>query len=274
MPLRKLKPVTPGQRFTELPDFSEITQTEPNKALTVGLRKKGGRNNLGRITAYHRGKGHKRSYRLIDWKIRPGEVKVLSIEYDPNRSGRIALVQYPDGRKTYILAPSTLEVNQKIRCETAGKEIEAKVGNRLLLRNIPEGANICNMELVPGEGGRLVRSAGTTAVLMVKTEKFGQVKLPSGEIRLIPLECSATIGQISNPEHKYVSLGKAGRKRWLGIRPTVRGVAMNPVDHPHGGGEGRSKGHISSTPWGKPTKGYKTRYRKKPSNKFIIKKRK
>ncbi len=272
MPLRKRKPVTPGQRHAILPDFSEITKTEPEKSLVVGLKKKGGRNNQGVITVRHRGGGHKKLYRIIDFKGREGLTGIVkSIEYDPNRTSRIALIQYPDGKKAYIIAPAGLKVGDKIEC---GENIEIKVGNRLPLKNIPEGTQICNIELTPGKGAQLVRAAGTYATLMVKGEKYAQVKLPSGEMRLISLECMATVGQVSNPEHKYESSGKAGRARHLGIRPTVRGVTMNPVDHPHGGGEGRSKGHLSQTPWGKPTKGYKTRKKKKPSDKLIIQRRK
>jgi len=272
LPLRKKKPVTQGQRHAVLPDFSEITRTNPEKNLVVGLRKTGGRNNTGRITVRHRGGGHKRRYRLIDFTGRVGmEGKIKSIEYDPNRSARIAMVQYPDGVKRYIIAPVGLKVGDSIQC---GEKSGIKIGNRLSLKNIPEGTQIFNIELIPGKGGQFVRAAGTLAALMVKGEKLAQVKLPSGEVRLIPLGCMATIGQTSNPEHKYLSIGKAGRNRWLGIRPSVRGVAMNPVDHPHGGGEGRSKGHLSQTPWGFPTKGYKTRKKKKSSDKFILQRRK
>ncbi|HDD64919.1 MAG TPA: 50S ribosomal protein L2 [Firmicutes bacterium] len=272
MSLRKRKPVTPGQRHAILPDFSEITKTEPEKSLVVGLRKTGGRNNQGVITVRHRGGGHKRLYRIIDFKGRVGITGIVkSIEYDPNRTARIALIQYPDGKKAYIIAPVGLKVGDKIEC---GENVEIKVGNRLPLKSIPEGTQIFNIELTPGKGGQLVRAAGTYATLMVKGEKYAQVKLPSGEIRLISLECMATIGQVSNPDHKYESSGKAGRTRHLGRRPSVRGVAMNPVDHPHGGGEGRSKGHLSQTPWGKPTKGYKTRKKRKPSDKLIIQRRK
>jgi len=272
LPLRKLKPVTSGQRHAILPDFSEITKEEPEKTLVFGLRKTGGRNNLGRITTRHIGGGHKRLYRIIDFVGRPGIVgKVLSIEYDPNRSARIALIQYPDGVKRYIIAPDGIKVGDKIEC---GENAEIKIGNRLPIKKIPEGTQIFNIELYPGKGAKLVRSAGTLAILMVKGDKFAQVKLPSGEIRLINLECMATIGQVSNPENKYVSLGKAGRRINLGIRPTVRGVAMNPVDHPMGGGEGRGKGHQSQSPTGVPAKGYKTRKKEKPSDKLILQRRK
>ncbi|MCD6407706.1 50S ribosomal protein L2 [bacterium] len=254
-----------------LKGFFENTKTRPEKSLVVGLRKKGGRNNVGRITVRHRGGGHKRLYRIIDFKGRVGmEAKVVSIEYDPNRTARIALIQYNDGVKSYIIAPVGLKVGDKIKC---GENAEVKIGNRLPLKNIPEGTQIFNIELTPGKGGQIARSAGTLATVMVKGEKYAQVRLPSGEVRLFDLECMATIGQVSNPEYKYISLGKAGRKRWLGIRPRVRGVAMNPVDHPHGGGEGRSKGHQSRSPWGWPTKGYKTRKKRKPSDKLIVQRR-
>jgi len=271
LPLRKLKPVTPGQRHAILDDFSDITKKEPEKKLVVGLKKKGGRNNTGRITVRHRGGGHKRLYRVIDFMGREGmEGKVLSIEYDPNRSSRIALIQYPDGVKRYIIAPDGLQVGNKIKC---GQNAEIKVGNRLPLKNIPEGVGIFNIEMTPGKGGQIVRAAGTLATLMVKSEKYAQIRLPSGEVRLFDINCMATIGQVSNVDHKYISLGKAGRTRHLGIRPSVRGVAMNPVDHPHGGGEGRSKGHQSQSPWGWITKGHKTR-KKKPSDKLIVERRK
>ena len=272
MPLRKLKPVTPGQRHAILDDFSDITKKYPEKSLVIGKRKKGGRNNTGRITVRHRGGGHKKLYRIIDFKGRKNmEGKVVSIEYDPNRSSRIALVHYIDGIKSYLIAPYGLKVGDIINC---GENAEIKTGNRLPLKNIPEGLQIFNIEMVPGKGGQIVRSAGTLATLMVKGEKYAQVRLPSGEVRLFDLNCFATLGQVSNIDHKYVSLGKAGRTRHLGIRPTVRGVAMNPVDHPHGGGEGRSKGHQSQSPWGWSTKGHKTRKKKKPSDKLIVERRK
>ncbi len=272
MPLRKLKPVTPGQRHAILDDFSDITKKYPEKSLVIGKRKKGGRNNTGRITVRHRGGGHKKLYRIIDFKGRKNmEGKVVSIEYDPNRSSRIALVHYTDGIKSYLIAPYGLKVGDIINC---GENAEIKTGNRLPLKNIPEGLQIFNIEMVPGKGGQIVRSAGTLATLMVKGEKYAQVRLPSGEVRLFDLNCFATLGQVSNIDHKYISLGKAGRTRHLGIRPTVRGVAMNPVDHPHGGGEGRSKGHQSQSPWGWSTKGHKTRKKKKPSDKLIVERRK
>lgn len=272
MTLRKYKPTTPTRRFLVLPDFKEISKKSPEKSLLLPLRKKGGRNFYGRITMRRRGGGHKRMYRVIDFQgkeILPG--KVISIEYDPNRSARIALIQYPDGKKRYILAPADLLVGEKIESR---KEAELKSGNRLPLSSIPEGTPVYNVEIRPGAGGKLVRAAGTSAMISAKDDKFAQVKLPSGEIRLINIRCLATIGQISNPEHKYVSLGKAGRRRWKGGRPKVRGVAMNPVDHPLGGGEGKSSGgRHPVTPWGKPTKGYKTRKRHKYSDKYILKRR-
>ncbi|MCM8766627.1 MAG: 50S ribosomal protein L2 [Candidatus Omnitrophica bacterium] len=272
MPLRKLKPVTPGQRHAVLQDFSDITKKEPEKSLVFGLKKKGGRNNTGRITVRHRGGGHKRLYRIIDFKGRINhEAIVKSIEYDPNRNARIALIQYTDGVKSYIVAPLGLSVGDRIKC---GEEVEIKVGNRLPLKNIPEGTQIYNIEITPGKGGQMVRSAGTLATLMVKGEKYAQVRLPSGEIRMFDLNCYASIGQVSNPEYKYISFGKAGRMRNLGIRPTVRGTAMNPVDHPMGGGEGRGKGHQPQSPTGVPAKGYKTRKKKKPSDKLILQRRK
>ncbi|MCM8824868.1 MAG: 50S ribosomal protein L2 [Candidatus Omnitrophica bacterium] len=270
MPLRKLKPITSSQRHAILPDFKERTKKKPEKKLVVGKRKTGGRNNTGRITVRHRGGGHKKLYRIINFRGKPVEGKVISIEYDPNRTASIALIQYVDGTKEYMIAPVGLKVGDRINY---GETAQVAPGNTLPLEKIPEGSEIYNIELQPGKGGQLVRSAGCCAILVTKGEKFASVKLPSGEVRLISLECKATIGRVSNPEHKYVSLGKAGRTRWLGIRPTVRGVAMNPVDHPHGGGEGRGKGNISQTPWAKPTKGYKTRRRYKYSDKFIVQRR-
>lgn len=273
MPLKKLKPVTPGTRFMSFPTFSEITTTEPEKSLLVPLKKSGGRNNMGRITARHRGGGHKRSYRIIDFKRDKDGIpaRVASIEYDPNRSARIALLHYADGEKRYILAPIGLEVGNKVM---SGGEAELRVGNCLPLRRIPVGTIIHNIELKVGKGGQLVRGAGAAAQILAKEGKYAHVKLPSGEVRLIPLECRATIGQVGNVEHSSVSLGKAGRARWLGRRPRVRGVAMNPVDHPMGGGEGKSSGgRHPCSPWGMLTKGYKTR-KKKPSDALILKKRK
>ncbi len=258
-------------------DFSEITKDSPEKSLIVPLKRTGGRNAYGRITTRHIGGGHKRMLRLIDFKRERFEVpaKVIAIEYDPNRSARIALVEYPDKVKKYILAPLGLKVGEEI-ISSNNKDADIKIGNFLSLRNIPSGTLIHNIELVKGKGGQIVRSAGTSAQIMSKEQNFAHIRLPSGEIRLVELDCHAAIGQLSNVEHEAISIGKAGRTRWLGIRPTVRGLAMNPVDHPHGGGEGKSgQGNPHPvTPWGKPTKGYKTRNKKKYSNKFIIKHRK
>jgi len=277
MGLRKFKPTTPSLRWTVLDDFSEITKEEPEKLLIVPLKKTGGRNAQGRITTRHRGGGHKRMYRIVDFKRDKLDVKgkVIAIEYDPNRSTRLALVEYPDKERRYILAPLGLNVGDEvISSEKPG--IEMKPGNTLPLRYIPLGTLVHNLEIVKGKGGQLVRSAGSYAQIMAKEDKYCHVKLPSGEIRLINLDCRATIGQLGNIEHSAQSLGKAGRSRWLGIRPTVRGAAMNPVDHPHGGGEGKSgQGNPHPvSPWGKPTKGFKTRKKGKYSDSFIVKRRK
>ncbi len=258
-------------------DFAEITKREPEKALTVALKRTGGRNNYGRITVRHRGGGHKRLLRLIDFKRDLFEVpaKIIAIEYDPNRSARIALVEYSNKLKKYILAPVGLNVGDEI-ISSNQKDAEIKTGNCLLLRHIPSGTLIHNIELAKGKGGQIVRSAGSSAQIMAKEGKFAHLRLPSGEVRLVNLDCRATIGQLSNIEHEAITIGKAGRSRWMGIRPTVRGLAMNPVDHPHGGGEGKS-GQGNPHPvskWGQPTKGYRTRNRKKYSNKFIVKRRK
>jgi len=258
------------------PDFSEITKSRPEKSLIEPLKKRGGRNVYGRITVRHRGGGHKRMLRFIDFKRDMFEVpgKVLSIEYDPNRSARIALIEYPDKEKRYILAPLGLTVGDTI-VSSNQRETELKTGNCLLLRYIPSGTMIHNIEINKGKGAQIVRSAGSSAQIMAKEGDFAHVRLPSGEVRLVHLDCHATIGQISNIEHEAIVLGKAGKKRWLGIKPTVRGLAMNPVDHPHGGGEGKS-GQGNPHPvsrWGKPTKGYKTR-KIRFSDKFIIKRRK
>ncbi len=272
--LRKFKPVTPGQRLKTLPGFDEITRTEPEKSLLRPLKRTGGRSSDGRIAIRHRGGGHKRLYRVIDFKRdKTGlKAKVVSIEYDPNRSARIALLQYQDGEKKYIIAPLGLKVDDELE---SGPDAEIKTGNALPLSKIPDGTFIHNIELYYGRGGQLVRSAGTSAQLMAKEGKFAHVKLPSGEIRLIHLNCQATIGQVGNVEHGGISSGKAGRARWLGQRPEVRGVAMNPVDHPLGGGEGKaSGGRPPVTPWGKPTRGYKTRKKRKHSDRLILKRRK
>ena len=274
MGIVKFKPTTSSRRWMSGPDFKEITKDEPEKSLLLPLKKSGGRNVYGRITVRHRGGGHKRMLRIIDFKRNLLEVpaKVLAIEYDPNRSARIALVEYPDKGKRYILSPLGLNVGDTIIASNQ-KEAEIKTGNCLPLRFIPSGTMIHNLELSKGQGGQIVRSAGSSAQIMAKEGEYAHIKLPSGEVRLISLDCHATIGQVSNIEHEALSLGKAGKKRWLGIRPTVRGAAMNPVDHPHGGGEGKSgQGNPHPvTPWGVPTKGYKTRKKVRYSNKFIIK---
>jgi len=277
MGIIKFKPTTPSRRHMSGPDFSEITKHEPERSLLLPLKKTGGRNAYGRITTRHIGGGHKRMLRIIDFKrnIYDQPAKVIAIEYDPNRSARIALVEYPDKEKRYIIAPLGLNVGDTIVASNQ-KEIEIKQGNCLLLRNIPSGTLIHNIELSMGKGAQIVRGAGTSAQIMAKEGDLAHIRLPSGEIRLVSLDCHATIGQIGNVDHDAIVLGKAGKSRWLGIKPSVRGVAMNPFDHPHGGGEGKSgQGNPHPvTPWGKPTKGYRTRNRKKYSNKFIVKRRK
>jgi large subunit ribosomal protein L2 len=272
MALISRKPTSPGRRFQTASDFAEITRSEPEKSLVTALRKTGGRNNYGRKTARHRGGGHKRLYRIIDFKRDKLEVpaKVAAIEYDPNRSARIALLSYLDGEKRYILAPSDLRVGDTV---VASTEADIKPGNSLPLQNIPAGTLVHNVELKPGKGGQLARSAGSYAQLMAKEGKYAHLKLPSGEVRMVPLLCRATVGQVGNVEQENISFGKAGRRRWLGRRPHVRGVAMNPVDHPLGGGEGKSSGgRHPCSPWGVPTKGYKTR-KPKDSDRYIIKHR-
>ncbi len=272
MGIRKVKPTSPGRRFQTYLTFDEITKTKPEKSLVVPLKKTGGRNCYGRITCRHRGGGHKRMYRIIDFKRDKTDIpaKVASIEYDPNRSARIALLHYADGEKRYILAPIGLNVGDKV---ISSDHADIKPGNTMPLKNIPLGTIVHNVELKVGGGGQLGRSAGAAIQLMAKEGKYAQLRLPSGEVRMVLLECKATIGQVGNLDHENVSLGKAGRSRWLGIRPTVRGVAMNPVDHPHGGGEGKtSGGRHPCSPWGMPTKGYRTRG-KKPSDKYIIRRR-
>ena len=275
MGMKKFAPSSPGRRFMTVSSFEEITKKEPEKALLEPLRGKGGRNNTGRITSRHRGGGHKRKYRIIDFKRDKEGIPatVAAIEYDPNRSARLALLHYADGEKRYILAPLGLKVGAVVR---AGAGAEIKPGNALPLQSIPVGTMIHNIEMLPGKGGQLVRSAGGEAQLMAKEGKYAHIKLPSGEVRLLPAACKATIGQIGNLEHENMTIGKAGRSRWLGARPAVRGSAMNPVDHPHGGGEGKAPiGRKSPlTPWGKPTLGYKTRRKKKKSDRLIVKKRK
>lgn len=273
MGVKKYKPVTPSRRFMTTLDFSELTKKEPEKSLTEPLKKTGGRNNQGRITVRFRGGGHKRLYRIIDFRRDKEGIpaRVLSIEYDPNRTAWIALLQYRDGERRYIIAPEGLRVGDEV---ISGSGIPLRPGNALPLAEIPEGMEIHNIELVPGKGGQLVRAAGTAAIILSKEGKYAHVQLPSGEVRMINLKCKATIGRVSNLDNELVIIGKAGRKRWLGRRPHVRGVAMNPVDHPHGGGEGRTKGKIPKSPWGWYTKGRKTRKKRKPSDKFIIKRRK
>ncbi len=274
MAIKKLKPVTPGTRFRSNSKFDEITREQPEKSLTVALRKSGGRNNHGRITARHIGGGHKKRYRIIDFKRDKHKVpaKVFSIEYDPNRTSRIALLHYADGEKRYIIAPEGLKVGDIV---SSGAGSEITVGNALPLSEIPLGSFVHNVEVKPGKGGQFARSAGSSLQLMAKEGDFAQLKMPSGEVRMIRLECIATYGVVGNAEQENISLGKAGRTRWLGKRPYVRGVAMNPVDHPMGGGEGKTSGggHPVS-PWGQKAKGLKTRKHKKSSNKYIIKRRK
>ena len=272
MAIKSYNPTSAGRRHQTCSAFAEITKTTPEKSLLVSLKKTGGRNSNGRITSRHQGGGHKQKYRIIDFRRdkRSIPATVASIEYDPNRSARIALLNYVDGEKRYILAPLDLKVGDVI---ISGPEADIKPGNSLPLRAIPLGTVIHNIELKIGKGAQLARSAGTFAQLMSKEGKYSQVKLPSGEVRLVLQDCYATIGQVGNTDHENINIGKAGRSRWLGKRPKVRGVAMNPVDHPHGGGEGRtSGGRHPVTPWGIPTKGYKTRTNK-TSDRFIVKKR-
>lgn len=274
MALKTFKPTTPSLRSTQLPAFDEITKTTPERSLTKVKRKSGGRNAAGRITVRHRGGGHRRQFRLIDFKRDKSGIpaKVAAIEYDPNRSARIALLNYKDGEKRYILAPVGLQVGAMVM---SGPDVEPVVGNALPIGKIPLGLVVHNIELTVGGGAQLARSAGQSAQVMSREGTFANVRLPSGEVRLINVNCMATVGQVGNAEHDGVKLGKAGRKRWLGIRPTVRGVAMNPVDHPMGGGEGRtSGGGHPVTPWGQLTKGKKTRAGRKSSSKFIISRRK
>lgn len=273
MPTRSFKPTSPGRRQMTVLTFDEITRTEPERSLLVPLKKKGGRNNLGRLTVRHRGGGHKRMYRVIDFKRNKEGIiaRVASIEYDPNRSANIALLNYADGSKAYIIAPLGLKVGQEV---INGAAADIKVGNTLPLKNIPVGTLVHNIEMKKGKGGQLVRSAGGSAQLMAKEGKYVTLRLPSGEMRMIHMECRATIGQVGNLDFENVSIGKAGRSRWMGIRPTVRGAVMNPCDHPHGGGEGRNPiGRNPVTPWGKPALGAKTRKKKSLSEKFIVKHR-
>ncbi|KPL18516.1 MAG: 50S ribosomal protein L2 [candidate division Zixibacteria bacterium SM23_81] len=273
MSLKKFRPTTPSQRFKASSSFEEITAKKPHKPLLRALKKSGGRNNQGHTTVRHRGGGHKRFYRVVDFKRdKPGiPAKVATIEYDPNRGARIALLHYRDGEKRYMIAPLDLKVGQEV---ISGPKAEVRVGNCMPLKRIPLGTEIHNIELKPRRGGQIARGAGASAQLMAKEGGFALIKLPSGELRQIPLECYATIGQVGNVEHEGVAMGKAGKARWVGKRPRVRGVAMNPVDHPLGGGEGKSSGgRHPCTPWGNPTKGYKTRKRRKDSDRFIVKRR-
>ena len=277
MGIKKHKPTTPSLRWTQTPDFAEITADKPYKPLLRPIKKTGGRNVYGRITVRHHGGGHKRMYLLIDFKRdRLDETaKVLTIEYDPNRSSRIMLVEYPGGEKRYCIAPLDVRIGDQI-ISSYKADLEVKPGNCLPLRHIPLGVVIHNIELAKGKGAQIARSAGSSASITAKEGDLAHIRMPSGEVRLVHLDCRASIGQVSNIEHESLVVGKAGRKRWLGIRPTVRGLAMNPVDHPHGGGEGKSgQGNPHPvTPWGKPTKGYRTRKPNKYSDKFIVKRRK
>jgi large subunit ribosomal protein L2 len=272
MPVRQYKPTSAARRFQSVADFSEITKKAPERSLIAPLNKSGGRNNRGRVTLFQRGGGHKRRYRIIDFRREKDGItaKIVAVEYDPNRSARIALLHYQDGEKRYILAPVGLAVGDTIM---AGQDADIKPGNTLPLSHIPLGTMIHNIELKVGKGGQMVRSAGTAAQLMAKEGEYASVKLPSGEVRLVHQRCKATIGQIGNLDHENISLGKAGRSRWLGRRPHVRGVAMNPVDHPMGGGEGRGKGNHPQSPWGVLAKGYKTRHNAR-TDKYIVQRRK
>ena len=277
MAIRNLKPRTPATRFYSISTFEEVTKSGPEKALLTPLKKSGGRNNNGRVTSRHRGGGHKRSYRVIDFRRErrgiPATVK--AIEYDPNRSCRIALVQYVDGQRRYILAPDGVRVGSRV---VSGENVEIEPGNALPLKNVPVGTFVHNVELAPGRGGQMGRSAGNALQVMAKEGDYATLKLPSGEVRKIRMECYATIGVVGNADHENISIGKAGRSRWLGIRPQTRGMAMNPVDHPNGGGEGRSKSgggrQHPESPWGKYAKGLKTRRRRKQSSQYIVKRRK
>ena len=274
MALRSFNPTSPARRFMTVSTFEELSKVAPEKSLLEPLKKHSGRNSYGRITVRHRGGGNKRKYRVIDFKRNKDDINatVRTIEYDPNRSANIALIEYEDGVKSYIIAPNGLKVGDVV---CSGANCDIKPGNALFIQNIPVGTLIHNIELFPNRGGQLVRAAGNSAQLMAKENGYAQVRLPSGEVRLIRLDCKATIGEVGNGDHENMSIGKAGRKRHMGWRPTVRGVVMNPCDHPHGGGEGKSPigkpGPV--TPWGKPTLGHKTRSKKKASNKFIVKRR-
>jgi len=271
MATRQYKPTSAGRRFQSVLDFSELTDKEPERRLLQPQRRSGGRNALGRMTSRHRGGGHKRRFRVLDLRRDKDQIpaKVAAIEYDPNRSARLALLNYADGDKRYVLAPVGLRVGDMV---TAGMGADIKPGNAMPLRQIPTGTMVHNVELKPGRGGQLVRSAGAAAQLMAKEGANALLKLPSGELRYVQLACRATVGQVGNVEHENLSQGKAGRNRWRGKRPHVRGMAMNPVDHPHGGGEGRSKGNHPQSPWGQPAKGFKTRYNPR-TDRFIVKRR-
>lgn len=275
MPVKKLNPTSPASRHRTVADYSGLSSKKPEKSLLTKRKKTGGRNSYGRITVRHIGGGNKRKIRVIDWKRRKDNVpaKVVAFEYDPNRSAHLALLQYADGERVYILAPAELKIGDQV---ISGTDVDIKVGNTLPLVNIPVGTEIHNIELKPGKGAQMVRTAGAAAQLMAKADDYSQVRLPSGEVRLVPSVCRATVGYVGNAEHENVKVGKAGVNRHRGIRPTVRGVVMNPVDHPHGGGEGKSPVGMPSpvTPWGVPTLGYKTRNPKKVSSKFVVKKRK
>ncbi|NLF36723.1 MAG: 50S ribosomal protein L2 [Clostridiaceae bacterium] len=274
MPIKKYNPTSPARRFMTVSTFEEITKTTPEKSLVAPIKKKAGRNNYGRITVRHQGGGVARKYRIIDFKREKDGVpaRVASIEYDPNRSANIALLNYADGDKRYIIAPNGLSVNDTVM---SGPTADIRVGNALPLANIPVGTMIHSIELKPGKGAQMVRSAGNAAQLMARESDFAQVRLPSGEVRMVSVDCKATIGQVGNIDHANIRIGKAGKKRYMGVRPTVRGSVMNPVDHPHGGGEGKAPIGMPSpvTPWGKPTLGTKTRKKKKASDKMIVKRR-
>jgi large subunit ribosomal protein L2 len=275
MGIKQYKPTSPGRRFQTVSDFAEITRTTPEKSLTAPLSKKAGRNNNGRITTRHQGGGHKRRYRVIDFKRRKDGIpaRVATIEYDPNRSARIALLHYADGAKSYILQPKGLKVGDVV---TSGADSDIKPGCTLALKDIPVGTTIHAVELQPGKGAAIARSAGTSIQLMGKEGNYAILRMPSSEMRRVLITCRATIGEVGNADHGNLKIGKAGRKRWLGVRPTVRGTVMNPVDHPHGGGEGKNKsaGRHPVTPWGVPTKGHRTRNKKKASSRLIIRRRK
>ena len=272
MAIRSYKPTSPGRRFVTSPDFEELTTKRPEKKLTEGQKRSSGRNNEGHVTSRHRGRGHKQLYRIIDFRRDKLDVpaRVATIEYDPNRSANIALLHYADGEKRYILAPIDLKVGDPV---VAGAKVDVRPANAMPIGNIPLGTLVHNIELKPGKGGQMVRSAGTSAQIMAKEGKYTTLRMPSGEMRMVLSACMATIGQVGNSDRSNLSLGKAGRARWLGVRPQTRGTAMNPVDHPHGGGEGRNKGRHPVSPWGWPTKGAKTRG-KKTSDRLIVARRK